>query len=379
MKKNSVVSPDVTILSTIPPIKGMSLYTTPFLEALDKKAPLNFLGFKALYPEFVYPGWTRDHSLRKPQISQTSIYNYIAWYNPFSWIRAGFNIKGTTVHAQWWSWILAPIYLVILWIWRLRWKQIILTVHNVSPHEKSFLKNFMNNIVYKISHKFIVHSESNKTSLMEVTSKKEIAVIPHGIIAPEFKKESKKNLRKRYKISETKKVILFYGNIRKYKWLDILLTAFSKIVKKDPSYTLIIAWPCWEDWSIYQSIIDKENISKNILRVDNFIWEQQTWELFTVSDALILPYKDFDSQSWVIATNLHFNLPVIVSDLPWLTEVIKDPSYIFTVRDDQDLYKKILKIFDKDNIKKAKTYLKDIKKDFEWDSIVDKTLDFYTA
>ncbi len=372
-------NPEVTILSTLPPIKGMSLYTVPLIEALDKKIVSKFLWFKSLYPEFIYPGWTRDNTLRKPKLVQTHTYNNITWYNPISWIMAGFKIEGDTIHAQWWSWILAPIYMVILWIWRLRGKQVIITVHNVSPHEKSILKTFMNNIVYRISHKYIVHSESNKNSLKKiVSSKKQIAIIPHWIIAPVFKETTKLKARKQYKIDSKNKVILFYGNIRWYKGLDILLESFSKIISKwNNDYTLIIAGPCWQDWDKYQRIIDDNWIHKFIVRIDGFIAEQQTWELFTLSDVLILPYRDFDSQSWVIATNLHFNLPIIVSNLPWLTEVITKKEYTFRVSDTQDLYSKIIKLFQEDNLLQAREYLEEIKRDFEWDNIIKKTLDFY--
>jgi glycosyltransferase involved in cell wall biosynthesis len=157
-----------------------------------------------------------------------------------------------------------------------------------------------------------------------------------------------------------------------------MLETYNKIINSwEKNFKLIIAWPCWQDWEKYQEIIDKYNLSKNILRIDWFISEQETWELFTLSDVLILPYKDFDSQSWVIATNLYFNLPVIVSNLWWLTAVIKDKDLIFEVWNTDELKEKILNLFSWNNLELKKEYLKSLKKDFEWDNIVEKTLEFY--
>lgn len=369
----------ITILSSFPPIKWITPYTIELLKELDKNAKIQFIGFKNIYPEFVYPWWTKDKNLTVPKLQNTNLWNNINWYNPISWIIAWFKIDWDIVHAQWWSWILAPIYITILWIAKLRWKKIILTIHNVSPHEKSVIKTFMNNIVYKLSNKYIVHSKSNKDELEKIVwNKKYIEIIPHWIIAPKFKEDTKENLRKKYNLSSNEKILLFYWNIRNYKWLDIMLETYSNIIKSwEKDFKLVIAWPCWQEWEKYQKYIDDNNLNNHILRVDWFIWEQQTWELFTLWDLLILPYKDFDSQSWVIATNLHFNLPVIVSNLWWLTEVIKDKNLIFEVWKTEELKEKILNIFSWNNLELKKDYLKSLKKDFEWKNIVEKTLEFY--
>ncbi len=367
----------ISILSSLPPIKWISAYTVPFLQELEKNIQVNFFWFKDIYPEFLYPDGTKNFELQSPSFFNTDIKNQITWYNPISWIRTWFQIQ-TDVHAQWWSWVLAPIYWIVLWIAKLRWKQIILTIHNVSPHEKSFVKTFFNNIIYKLWDKFIVHSESNKQELQRIIwDQKQIEVIPHGIITPNFQKDTKENLRKKYNLKMNEKIILFYWNIRDYKWLDIILFAFSKIIKNQSNFKLIIAWPCWQEWEKYQKIVDENNLNNSILRIDWFIWEQQTWELFTLSDLLVLPYRNFDSQSWVIATNLCFNLPVIVSNLWWLTEVIQDKDLIFEVENIEELEEKITNIFTWDKLQEKKQYLSSLKEKFEWQHIVKKTLEFY--
>lgn len=369
----------ISILSSFPPIKWITPYTIEFIKALDKKSEVTFLGFKDIYPEFLYPNGTKDTSLKTPKLKNTHIYNTITWYNPFSWISAGMKIDWDILHAQWWSWPLFYIYLTIGIIAKLRKKHIILTVHNVIPHEKSLIKNFCNNIVYKIADKFIVHSQENKKTLESIVwKKKSIMVIPHGILKP--KEEiiwNREEFRKKYKISEDKKVLLFFWNIRDYKWLDILLGSFSELLKKDDSYFLIIAGPCWKEWGKYQKIINDKKLSHSILRIDWFVWEMQTWELFILSNLLVLPYRNFDSQSWVIATNLYYHLPIIVSNLWGLTEVISDTNLIFEVWDSSGLTAKIQYLFENNLLPAKKQSLSSLKENYEWGNIVEKTLEFY--
>jgi len=370
---------NISILSSFPPIKWVTPYTVELVKALEKNSNITFIGFKNIYPEALYPQWTKDSSLLTPVLKNTDIQNIISWYNPISWIQAWIKIKWDIIHAQWWSWPLFHIYLTIWLIAKLRKKQIILTVHNVTPHEKSLIKNFCNNIVYKVADKFIVHSQENKKTLQSIIwNKKPIQVINHGILSPKEKiYKTRNDLRKKYKFQENDKIILFFWNIRDYKGLDILLQSFSTLQKKQAWYKLIIAWPCWKDWEKYEAIINQKNLSDNILRLDGYIWEVQAGELFTLSDLLVLPYKDFNSQSWVIATNLYYNLPVVVSNLWWLTEVISDNDLIFDVWNSTMLVNKIITLFKDDMLEQKKKSLSKLKKEYEWDNIVKQTLKVY--
>ncbi len=112
----------ITILSSIPPIKWISAYTVPFIYELEKNIQVDFFWFKEIYPEFLYPNGTKDFNITIPNFQNTNLKNNITRYNPFSWIIAWFQIN-TDVHAQWWSWLLAPIYITILWIVKLRGKK----------------------------------------------------------------------------------------------------------------------------------------------------------------------------------------------------------------------------------------------------------------
>jgi len=114
----------VTMISTLPPIKASSLYTLNLVNAISKKIKIDFIGFKKIYPEFLYPGGTIDKNTKEPKIKNVNIRSFLTWYNPFSWIWAGLTCKGKVIHAQWWSYVLAPIYFTILSIAKLSKKKI---------------------------------------------------------------------------------------------------------------------------------------------------------------------------------------------------------------------------------------------------------------
>ncbi|HVY01605.1 MAG TPA: glycosyltransferase, partial [Candidatus Nanoarchaeia archaeon] len=298
------MKPKISIISTLPPTKGLSPYTLGLVKELSKKANIEFYGFKSIYPEFMYPGGTKTNE-SEPKIKNVNIHNYLSWYNPFSWINVGFKINTPIVHAQWWSWFLAPVYYTVLKIARMRDKKIIMTIHNVKPHEKSFIKDFLNNSVIGLADEYIVHSEENKRQFLELNNtKKKIYVIPHGII--EFAKSnlSKEQLLKKYNFTKQDKIILFFGNIRPYKGLDVLIKSLPNISNKNVK--LIIAGKPWGSFEEYQKIIDELNLKDKITLFLDFNTQEKIAELFKISDLAAFPYKEFEASSGAAATALFY-------------------------------------------------------------------------
>lgn len=362
----------VTVLSSFPPIKGITAYTLAFVQELEKQVKVDVLSFKAIYPEFLYPGGTKDKTLKKPELKNTKVHQFITWYNPISWFRAGFRVKGDIFHVQWWSWALAPMYLVILGIAKLRGRNIVMTIHNVLPHEKSALKNFLTRLVFRLADRVIVHTKKNKDDLKKVLGKTPIQVIPHGILSVTRSDLSKSEARESLGLEVGRKVLLFFGNIREYKGLDILLFALEKL---EENYELIIAGQCWEDWHRYQEIIDHHGLGERILRLDGFIPADKVARIFQVSDLLILPYKSFDAGSGVGAMGLHFGTPTITSNIDGLSDTAIGKEFVFNVGDPEDLAKRIEWFYSQNH--SFSDQIERIRKKFMWDDIVRKTLEFY--
>src|SRR3972149_6826985 len=128
----------VTLLGTLPPLKGISPYCAHLLEALASSNDLDadFLGFRHLYPRRLYPGGQeREWGAPDYSLPGVPIRNVLDWYNRAGWARAALSLGSEVLHAQWWSYPLAPVFVVVLALARRRGVRVVLTLHNVEPHE----------------------------------------------------------------------------------------------------------------------------------------------------------------------------------------------------------------------------------------------------
>ena len=359
------------MLSTLPPIKGLSHYTLPLVEDLSKNCKIDFYGFKSLYPGFLYPGGTKTNE-KEPKLENLKIINSLTWYNPFSWIKVGFSIKTKIVHAQWWSWILAPVYFGVLGIARLRGKKVIMTIHNVQPHERSIIKDILNKSVLKLANEYIVHSESNKKLLSKKTNKR-INVISHGLIKIKESKREHKELREKYSFTNEDKILLFFGNIRDYKGLDILLKSISEIDKKN--LKLIIAGKPWKSFEKYESLISKLRLDKKIKLFLDFNPNKKVAELFKISDLVILPYKNFEASSGAGTVALNFKKPLIVTNVGGLPELVLDKKTIAQPNSPKSLKEKI--IYGLSNLNKLKQDSEIKMEEFSQKNVSKKLMEVY--
>jgi len=330
----------ITMIGSLPPIIGVSPYTKGLVIALSQKINIHFLGFHHIYPSFLYPGKMRDeNAVPLKGHEKLNIQNTLDWFNPFGWIIEAFKINTTIIHAQWWSFPLAPIYITILGINKLRGKKIILTIHNVAPHEKNFFKNILNKSVFYLGDQFIVHTEKNKEQLSQIIKGRPIHIVPHGIIQTDEPKITREEARKKLKIDAQDKVLLCFGHIRSYKGLDTAIEALGKI--NDPAIKLLVAGKCWEDWAPYQTLIQKHNLNRRVILHLDLIPENEIEVFYRASDLVLLPYKYFDAQSGVGALSLHFCIPMIVSRTGGLPEYASYDECITTPDDPIDLAEKI--------------------------------------
>lgn len=376
-------SPLVTIVGTLPPIKGISPYCLELIKSISKKINCEFIGFKNLYPEFLYPGGTKttDRKDEPIPVGNCIIKNSLTYYNPFTWIWAGLKIKGKIIHLQWWAPVLAPIYWTIIAICKLRGMKIILTAHNVQPHERQYFNSVLNKSVLLLADHFIVHSQRNKDSLSKIyhIPEETVSVIPHGILEPcIIRGITKREARKHLGIPKEGKVLLFFGNIREYKGLDDLLYAFASVKNELSNLTLIIAGRPWENWEKYEKIIVRNNLQANIVKRLDFIPPSEIEYYFAASDVVILPYKFFDSQSGVGALAIPYKKPLIVTDTGGLPDFVKNDVAIAKPNNPEDLARVIT------NCLSNQTLLKQLSRDSEeiavsyhWDEIAQKTIDLY--
>jgi hypothetical protein len=150
---------NVAMLGSFPPLRGISSYCFELATSVAGDAcRVEFISFKKMYPAFLYPGrdLKDDHTFPPVRNRHLQVKRNIAWYNPVGWILAGLKSRASLLHAQWWSLPLAPVYLCLCIIFKIRRKPIVFTIHNVLPHERSPFFYCLSRLLFSLGDHFIV-------------------------------------------------------------------------------------------------------------------------------------------------------------------------------------------------------------------------------
>jgi len=239
---------------------------------------------------------------------------------------------------------------------------------------------FLQKIIYNIfANQIVVHNEFSKKMLLQSVDIKDpskIAIIKHGGYIEHIKQRYTKNeARKELGLNEEGRYILFFGQIKRVKGLDILL----KALKETPEdIKLIIAGkPQRDDIAYYDRLIDKLALQDRVIKIIRYIEDDEREKLFFAADVNILPYRII-YQSGVLLMAMSYGLPVIASDLEPNKEVIRDnENGMFFKNEDIKLLSQKINLFFSENIlrkKIIKNSIETIKNQYSWDAISAKYL-----
>lgn len=318
------------MLGSFPPLRGISSYCLELATSVaSKTCHVTFISFKKMYPDFLYPGGDLADDNTFPAVinSHLHVKRKIAWYNPIGWILQGLKIEASLLHAQWWSLPLVPIYLCLCFIFKIRRKPIVFTVHNVLSHERSPLFFHLSRLLFTLGNHFIVHSRLNRQQLADFygISPDAISLVPHGPLDFQVNSNADKNkIRAGLGFSPNHRVVLLFGAIRPYKGIDTAIIAFAHVKAKIPSAQLLIAGKLWGNWRPYEELIKRYGIEKNVVTCLEYIPSAEVHRYFCASDLVILPYHHFDSQSGVGGTAVSFRKPLIVTRVGGLPDLVAD-------------------------------------------------------
>ena len=193
----------------------------------------------------------------------------------------------------------------------------------------------------------------------------------------------KEKSRKRLEIPNDKKVLLFFGMIKKVKGLDVLLHALKDVIKENPDVLLLIAGKPWEnDFSNYQRIIDENNLSDYCLLHTKFIPHADVEHYYCAADLVVLPYKKI-YQSGVLMMTLSYGKPALVSDLPPLKEVVTDmqTAFLFESENSISLAEKLnLILLDSEKLEQVRINGEElINTKYDWNKIGRQTKQAYQS
>jgi len=376
----------VTLIGTLPPLKSNAYYCWGLSEALSKKIKVDFIGFRKIYPEFLYKrkgGSTtdKDEGFKAEENENLKIREVLNYWNPVTWIMAGIRPKTRIVHSQFWSFPLFYVFAVIYAVLKLRRKKLVLTVHNVMPHEESFIDKLMAKSNFMFADLFLVHSEKNKEQLIQyfkipAERIKKVHMGVHNQYRTE--KMTKEEARKKLNLPLDKKILLLFGSLRDYKGIKEMIDALADACKKRGDVMLLFVGKPWQDWDKYERQIDRLGLRDKVKCVLDYIPNSEVQYYFYASDILCQPYKKFEAQSGVGSIGLDFGIPMIVSSVGGLPDLVKDKRAVVEPDNHKQLAEAILLMLkDEKLMKKLGQDSIDIGKSLSWDAAADRTIELY--
>jgi glycosyltransferase involved in cell wall biosynthesis len=265
-------------------------------------------------------------------------------------------------------------------------RKVIITVHDVESFSPVAAGRNIISKVYQLADRLVVHNQVSKRELVELrrVSPTRIDVIPSGnYINDAFERSNPVEARRTLGISETKRVILFFGQIKDVKGLDILIEAIPAVARESSDVTLLIAGRPWKnDFSLYERLIDNLGIRNRCALHIRYIPNEELALYFAAADVVVLPYRRI-YQSAVILMAMSYGRAVVVSDLPGMTEMVSDGQngYVFEQGSAKSLSEQLIRALQDEQMREAVALraLEYIRKNHDWEQIGKQTAMLYRA
>lgn len=281
--------------------------------------------FTLQYPSFLFPGKTQ-YSDSDP-ITDIDITRSLNSVNPISWIRLGMKLRREApdvIFLRYWTPYLAPALSTVARIAKGNGKsKIIALADNIIAHEPHFYDRALTSYFVGSVDGFVVMSKEVEEDLHKFNiGTKPIVCSPHPIYDNYGAKVTRDVAAEALGLDVNDSYALFFGLIRDYKGLDILLEAWAEL-DATPNHKLIVAGEFYSDREKYIELIKKLGIGSSVILHDRFIEDDMVKHYFSLADVVVQPYKSA-TQSGITQIAYNFDLPMIVTKVGGLSEIVED-------------------------------------------------------
>ena len=370
MKKIAIITPSYPLRGGIA-ASGERL-AKAFQEAGDE---VEIFSFSLQYPPFLFPGKTQYSDDAAPK--DLKIHTTINSIQPLSWLRTARKIvafQPDIIVCRFWLPFMSPSTGTILR--RVKKKlptvSIIGLIDNIIPHEKRFGDKVLAQYFTDACDGFVVMSRSVEKE-MQLFTKKKVIYIPHPIYDTYGDKVLRTDALQYLNLSAYRNYILFFGFVRKYKGLDILLEAMTNADVRALNLTLLIAGEFYEDEQTYRDYISKNALTDNVIIKSDFIPSDAVRYYFGAADVVVQPYRTA-TQSGISQMAYHFETPMIVTNVGGLSEIVPNGKVGFVVEPSPDAIAQALIRFYKTDRNFFVAGVADEKKRFAWINMVEAIL-----
>ncbi|PCJ83869.1 MAG: glycosyl transferase family 1 [Flavobacteriales bacterium] len=365
----------ITLIGTAYPYRGG---LAAFKERLAREFQSNgdevtIHTFTLQYPSFLFPG--KSQYSDGPPPMDLNIIRSINSVNPFNWFSFGAKIareKPDLVIVDYWLPFMAPcLGTIARQIKKNNHTKIISIVHNIIPHEKRMGDHLFSNYFVKSADGFIALSKTVLSDLNTFDKSKPKVFCPHPIYDNFGPLKSKKTAKAMLSLDDNTNYLLFFGIIRDYKGLDLLLEAFADKRLRDFPLKLIIAGEYYSNEKHYLELIKKHRLQDHIIQKNEFIPDSQVVDYFCAVDMIVQPYKSA-TQSGVTQIAYHFERPMLVTDVGGLAEIVPHQKcgYVCEVNA-QSVADALVDFYQNQRENEFAQNVKEEKKNFSWMSMVE--------
>ena len=368
----------IAYLSTFYPFRGgIAQFNADLLEEFGRHHEVKAFTFTRQYPSFLFPGKTQyvTESDKAKKVDSQAILDTA---NPFSWRPAARKIaawKPDLLVMKYWMSYLAPSLGTVARYLKRRGIPVVTVLDNVIPHEAKFFDKPFSRWFLRGNSGCVAMSEAVLKDMLSLTPDKPYILQPHPLYDHFGQKMDKRAAQDALGLDPQKRTLLFFGLIRDYKGLDLLIDALPLLGEE---YQLVIAGESYGSFEKYQAQIAASGCADRIHVFNRYIDDEEVPQFFSAADLCVLPYKSA-TQSGITAISLHFDLPVVATPVGGLAESIEKPGIgLMTSAISADAIADAVRAFYDagpdtfiENIRQAKATM-------TWEVFAGKILDFYT-
>lgn len=328
--------------------------------------------FTLQYPSFLFPGKTQYSTESAP--SGLKIVRCLNSCNPLSWVRVGQKARREApdmLICCYWMSFMAPAFSTVERIAKRNGKtRCIALVHNILPHEPSLLDKCLTPLFIGATDGYVALSESVSEEIGRLAGRDvPRGWSPHPIYDHYGALLSKSEACRRLGIAEDKDYMLFFGLVRAYKGLDLLLDAFGEVAESLPDLRLLIAGEFYEDEAKYREQIRRNGIDDKVVIHNAFVADGDVQNWFSAASLVVQPYKTA-SQSGVTQVAFHFEKSMLVTNVGGLGEIVHDGKMGYAVAPTSGDIARALRDYYGEGREEAFTaYVRSEKSKYGWDKM----------
>ena len=362
----------IVILSTAYPLRGgIAHYNALLASHLGKRHQVETITFKRQYPKLLFPGKTQDETSVQHNVKPAP--QLVDSINPFNWIRVAREIskrKPELLIFKYWLPFFGPCFGTISKLVKQKTRARVLFIcDNVIPHERRPGDVLFTRYAFRQADYFIVQSDTVERELQEHFPGSRYRKVPHPVYEIFGLSVPKHKARHILGIS-AKNVILYFGYVRRYKGLLVLIEAMKKVLARR-DVQLFAVGEFYDDESKYRSLVRDLELESYVRFVSDYVPNEEVANYFSAADLVVLPYLSA-TQSGIAQIAYNFDKPVIATTVGGLAEVVKEnkTGYLVPPNDPQALADAINRFYDDEMEEEFSCTVRIEKKKYSWENLV---------